>query len=76
MNRRVVHFVLDTDNRRAIEVPGEPVARGDASDDLVGEEWVDVMHGVELHRGGVAPRGVERRHAPLRLAEPPDRLPA
>src|SRR5208282_3556223 len=69
-----VHLVIELDHRRTVEMPGQAVARRAALDQLVGEERMDVAHGVELHRAGVAPARADRRHAALHLAEYPARL--
>src|SRR5262249_30149564 len=61
-------------HRRPRIVPGQPGTRRAAPHDLVGEERIEVTHGVDLRRRGVGPAETEYRKAPLHLAEDVARL--
>src|SRR6266568_2601287 len=69
-----VHLVIETDDRRAVEMPGQAVAEYAAATKLTFENRIDVLHGVELHAGGLLPAAAERAHAALHLVEHPFRL--
>src|SRR5258708_34890236 len=56
VNRPAIHLVLDVDDRRPVEMPSEPVPGSASAHDLLRQEGMDVMDGVELDRGGVPPR--------------------
>src|SRR5262249_10112112 len=54
---------------RPAEVPSEPGARGAAAYDLIAEERVEVVHRVDLGRGGVGPGEAENAEPALHLAQ-------
>ena len=58
-----IHLVFEIDHRRPGEVPNEARARGTAADNRVGEDEVDIMHGVSLRRRRVLPATSELGHA-------------
>src|ERR1051325_1951551 len=62
-----IHFVVQSDHRRAREVPCQPGARGATAHDLASEERVQVEHGVDLRRRGIGPTMAERAEAALHL---------
>ena len=39
-----------------------------------GQQWVDVVHRVDVHAGGVGPAHAQLAHAPLMFAQHPARL--
>ncbi|HEX3944678.1 MAG TPA: hypothetical protein VHW69_11375 [Rhizomicrobium sp.] len=69
-----VHFVFQADYRWPAVMPGQAGMRRAALDDFIGKKWIEVVHGVDLRGGGIAPGEAERRHAPLHLAEHVTRL--
>src|SRR5215475_15322524 len=69
-----IHLEFELLHRRARIVPGQPGTRRAAPHDLVGEERIEVAHGVDLRRRGVGPTEAEYRKAPLHLAEDVARL--
>src|SRR5690606_21793568 len=69
-----IHLEVEIDHRRTIVVPGEPVAQRAAAPELLRQQRMHVVHGIELHSRDVAPAGLEQPHAPFHLAEDPARL--
>ena len=55
-------------------MPCQAVAHCTASRQIVGNEGVDVVHGVKLHGGCVVPRGAECGHPALHFTQHPGRL--
>src|SRR5262249_40313784 len=64
-----IHLEFELSHRRPRVVPGQPGARRAAAHDLVGEERIEVAHGVDLRRRGVRPAETEPRQPALHLAE-------
>src|SRR5262245_44826614 len=64
-----VHLVFEPAHGRAGEVPGEAGPRRTAAYDFVGEEGVEVVHGIDLRRRGIGPAEAERAEPAFHLAE-------
>src|SRR5262249_52424206 len=73
-DRAAIHLEFELSYRRPRVVPCQPGARRAAPHDLVGEERIEVAHGVDLRRRGVRPAETERRQPALHLAEHVARL--
>src|SRR5262249_41951682 len=66
-----IHLVFEAAHRRAAQVPRQPGASGAAAGNLVGKERIEIVHGVDLARRGIAPTPTEQPHPPPPLAHPP-----
>src|SRR5262252_3502088 len=73
-DRAAIHLEFELAHRRPRVVPGQAGARRAAAHDLVGEERIEVAHGVDLRRRGVRPAETERRQPALHLAQDVGRL--
>src|SRR6266699_4808418 len=64
-----IHLIFQLDDRRPGEMPSQAGPRRPASHDLLGQERVKVMNGIDLGCRGVMPAKAERGQPPLHLAE-------
>src|SRR5262249_39753665 len=64
-----IHLVFEPDDGRTAVVPSQPGVRSAAAHDLVGEERVEVLDGIDLGRGGSGPGKAQRREASFHDAE-------
>src|ERR1700674_5637198 len=69
-----IHLVFQPDDRRPGEMPGQAGPRRSAPNDLLGQERIKVVNGIDLGCRGVMPGKAERGQPPLHLAEHEARL--
>src|SRR5216683_5313 len=69
-----VHFIFEANDGRSVEMPGQAVTEHAATAELILENRKDVLHGIELHAGGLLPIATERTHPALHFVEHPPRL--
>src|SRR5882724_5857173 len=69
-----VHFIFEADDGGPVEVPRQAVAEHATTAELSLENRKDVLHGIELHAGGLLPIAAERTHATLHFVLHPPRL--
>src|SRR5262249_53994327 len=69
-----VHLVFETLHGRSTEVPSEASSRGAAAHNLLPEEGVEVVHGVDLGGRRVRPGAAELPQATLHLGQHEDCL--
>src|SRR5260370_13927120 len=65
-----VHLVFEIDHRRPRKMPGQARTGGAAADQLVGHDWMEVMHGIGLHRRDVFPTKPERAETAFHFVHP------
>src|SRR5262245_48115869 len=68
-DRAAIHLVFEPLHRWPRIVPGQPRVRRPAPHDLIGEKWIEIVHGVDLRRRGIRPTETEHREPPLELAQ-------
>src|SRR5438105_2751208 len=69
-----IHLVVEADHGRTAEVPAQAMLGGAAANDLVREERMLRIDGIDLRRGHLAPGEAEQAHPPLHLAQHGARL--
>src|SRR5262245_4432306 len=68
-DRATIHLVFEARNGWTAVVPGQTEARGTAGDDLVGQKWVEIVHGIDLASIGICPRETQKLEPPLHFAQ-------
>src|ERR1700722_3271188 len=73
-HRPAIHFVLQTLNRRARQMPGQPLSSRTPASDLILKKRVQIIQRIDLNRRRVRPGLAQYGHPPLHAAEYEDRL--
>jgi len=55
MHAAAVHFIFEANHGRPVEMPGQPLRNTPRRPSSAFEKREDILHGVELHGGGLLP---------------------
>ena len=68
-DRPAIHFEIKINHRRAAEIPRQPAFGRFSANDLIRQEWVKVVHCVDLRRCRIAPSCAEGAKPALHLTK-------